>query len=68
MNESSTKTEKPKYKVRNWKEYNASLCKRGSLELFIDPEILKQWAELSKKKEKSWANAPIRIVSSNVAF
>jgi hypothetical protein len=62
-----SKANKPKYKVRNWKEYNASLCKRGSLTLFFDPETLKEWEDLSKKKE--WlANAPIQIVLSSVAF
>lgn len=63
-----TKADKPKYKVRNWKEYNASLCKRGRIELFMDSEILKQWEALSKKKEKLWANQPIQIVLSNVAI
>ncbi len=27
---------KDKYKVRNWKDYNSSLCKRGCLTLFLD--------------------------------
>jgi hypothetical protein len=64
----STKENKPKYKVRNWKEYNASLCARGSLEIFINPEIVEQWKKLSKKKAKWWANKPIQIVLSNAVF
>jgi len=48
-----TKTaSRAKYKVRNWKEYNANLCKRGSLELYIAPEVLKEWSEISKKKKE----------------
>ena len=49
-----TKVEEPKNKVQNWREYNASLYKRGSLEIFFDSQILAEWLEISKKKEDSW--------------
>jgi hypothetical protein len=62
------KATKPKYKVRDWKKYNASLCKRGSLTLFFSPEILDQWEALSKKKEKLWVNQPIQIVLSSAVY
>ena len=65
MKTDRTVAPKAKYKVRNWKEYNASLCKRGSLTLYIDPEILKEWSEISIKKKKL-ASEPILITSSNV--
>ena len=36
---------KNKYRVRNWKEYNEALVKRGSITLWLDEESLKQWQE-----------------------
>jgi len=36
------KTKRP-YRLRNWKEYNASLVKRGSLTLWISEEVLAAW-------------------------
>ncbi len=34
---------KQRYKVRNWKEYNEALVKRGSLTLWFDEEVIKAW-------------------------
>jgi Transposase DDE domain len=34
---------KPRYRLRNWKEYNAALVRRGSLTFWIDEEVLKRW-------------------------
>src|SRR5919204_1243527 len=31
------------YRIRNWKEYNASLRARGSLTIWISEETLKHW-------------------------
>ena len=31
------------YKLRNWKSYNQALKQRGSLEIWIDDQIEKQW-------------------------
>ncbi len=54
---------KSKYKVRNWKEYNKNLCKRGSLTLFIDSEVLEQWKLLpGKKKEVGQQSYPESII------
>lgn len=39
------KTNKKKYKVRNWKEYNESLVRRGSLEFWIERGIAEVWQE-----------------------
>ena len=33
------------YRVRNWREYNESLVKRGSITLWLDEETLKNWRE-----------------------
>ena len=34
---------KPKYKVTNWKEYNAGLGKRGSLTLWFSDDVAREW-------------------------
>ena len=46
-----TQIKEPKKKIRNWREYNASLCKRGSLYIFFDSQIVAEWLEISKKKK-----------------
>jgi hypothetical protein len=43
------KTKKNTNRIRNWKEYNAELVKRGSLTIWVEEEITQQWQE----KEKS---------------
>jgi hypothetical protein len=40
---------KDKYKIRNWKAYNKSLCQRGSLTLWLDDSVLQEWEQASKK-------------------
>ncbi len=34
---------KPRYKTKNWKLYNQSLIKRGSLTFWIDEEAIQEW-------------------------
>jgi hypothetical protein len=36
-------TKKTKYQVRNWREYNAGLVRRGSITVWISPEALANW-------------------------
>lgn len=39
-----TKTSgKLRYRLRNWREYNAALVQRGSLTFWIDEEVLEHW-------------------------
>jgi hypothetical protein len=52
MNSPAITPSKDKYKVRNWKEYNSSLCKRGSLTLWLEESILLEWDKLSRKKKE----------------
>ena len=40
MSEKATKTQ---YRIRNWREYDAALKKRGSLTFWIDDEVLAGW-------------------------
>jgi len=39
------KNKKVKYKVKNWAQYNKSLIERGSLTLWITPEVLAGWQD-----------------------
>jgi len=43
---------KAKYRIRNWKEYNRSLCERGSLTFWISEELLSNWIEKEKTGER----------------
>jgi hypothetical protein len=45
-------TKKAEYRVRNWKEYNAGLVKRGSLEIWIDEDIVKSWESQEQTGER----------------
>jgi hypothetical protein len=46
---------KAKYKITNWSKYNDSLVKRGSLSIWIDANLEKEWTveEKSGKKGRS---------------
>ncbi len=37
------KSGRKKYKIRNWPDYNKALKQRGSLELWINDDVLDQW-------------------------
>jgi hypothetical protein len=49
MSTSSINPVKDSYKIRNWKEYNSNLCKRGSISLFIDTAVLQEWEQIIDK-------------------
>ena len=40
---------KMKFKVTNWGEYEAGLCRRGSLTLWVTPQALSAWAAPRRK-------------------
>jgi len=42
-------TPKPKYRVTNWRDYNAALVQRGSLTLWIDETVIDRWHAVSGK-------------------
>lgn len=51
------KTRKKKYKACNWKEYNESLVRRGSLDFWVEKGIIKSWKvdivdSITKKKKR----------------
>lgn len=39
------KNKKAKYKVKNWSQYNQSLINRGSLTIWITPEVIEGWKD-----------------------
>jgi len=42
-NKSIKSSNKKKYKVRNWPEYNEALKKRGMLDVYVDKYVLESW-------------------------
>ncbi len=46
------RSEKRSYRLRNWKEYTASLVQRGSLTFWIDEEALAGWVNQAKTGKK----------------
>ena len=42
---------KDKYKVLNWSEYNKSLINRGSLNIWINDEVIEEWNYKGKKQK-----------------
>ena len=49
MKKKKTKT---KYRVRNWKEYNAALKQRGSLTLWVSDDVLQRWKSTEKNGKR----------------
>jgi hypothetical protein len=43
---------KKTYRIRNWKNYNKALVKRGSLTLYFDEDALKNWHNRDKAHNK----------------
>jgi IS5 family transposase len=43
---------KPTYRVRNWWEYNRSLVQRGSLTVWVSPEIVAGWTAVRADKHR----------------
>lgn len=41
---------KEKYKVTNWREYNQALVDRGRIDVYLTPELLREWGLVGKKK------------------
>jgi IS5 family transposase len=39
---------KDSYKPRNWKAYNESLCRRGSLTLWLEESVYRHWRDISR--------------------
>lgn len=46
------KPKETQYRVRNWREYNATLVKRGSLEVWVEEAVAKAWERKEKTGER----------------
>lgn len=59
------KSTKQTYRVRNWKEYNTALVNRGSLTVWIDPEVAEAWytGKLSGKRGASDEYSDLAILT-----
>jgi len=42
---------KDKHKVKNWKAYNRSLEQRGSLTIWLEDSVLRQWRDIAQEKK-----------------
>lgn len=47
---------KAKYRVRNWKEYNAALKQRGSITFWVNEAVIEQWRNEQKTGRKGASN------------
>lgn len=59
------KKTKPKYRTRNWKQYNTALINRGDITLWINPEVVKAWKAQSDglpHKQKVYSELAIEVV------
>jgi hypothetical protein len=54
--------EKKQYKVRNWKDYNESLRKRGAISLYLSPELIAEWRKVHKKKVVGQRQYPDSVI------
>ena len=50
------KKDKKVYKIRNWKEYNKALVKRGRIDIWIDEDSIKGWYSSSTTGKKGRPN------------
>ena len=56
---------KKKYKIKNWSDYNESLKQRGTMEVWINDDILDKWAALPSGKpgaQPIYSDLAIQIV------
>ena len=52
ISQKQRKTKKHQYRIKNWRQYNESLVKRGSITLWLDKEATDSWYATSDKKIK----------------
>lgn len=63
MQTSTITPAKDKYKIVNWKAYNASLCRRGDISLWIDESVLREWRDIDlSKKVVGEKHYPDRVI------
>jgi hypothetical protein len=40
-----TNKEKRRYRIRNWRDYNSALVRRGSLTLWVEQGVVNKWRD-----------------------
>jgi hypothetical protein len=61
-----TAAKSSQYKTTNWNEYNNALKKRGSLEIWLDEEVLSQWyyqGKMQRGAQFSYSNTCIETAN-----
>ena len=48
--------QKQRYRIRNWREYNAALVERGSLTVWFEEDHIKQWYAQEKTGRRGASN------------
>ena len=60
------KKQKQRYRIRNWREYNAALVGRGSLTVWIDQGVAARWLEAHKSGRRgaslTYSDAAIQAI------
>ena len=60
------KKQKQRYRVRNWREYNAALVSRGSLTVWLDEAVLSGWVHQEKSgrrgASRTYSDAAIEAI------
>lgn len=55
-------------KVKNWKDYNASLCRRGQVTIWIEDGVLREWYDIDAcgrvVGEKTYPDAETNVQES----
>ena len=51
MSAGESRKGRSKFKITNWKEYNASLVQRGSINFWIHKDAISEWHPKTKVKK-----------------
>lgn len=63
--QSKKKSNKKKYKIKNWQDYNESLKQRGSIEIWVNNDVLNKWDALPSGRpgaQPVYSDTAIQIV------
>ena len=55
--QTKTRTQDKKYEVKNWREYNESLVRRGDITLWLDDDVIIDWEHMNSETK---VGAPFR--------
>ncbi|UIE38566.1 transposase [Leptodesmis sichuanensis] len=52
------------YRIRNWKEYDATLKQRGSITFWVSEDVIEQWNNTEKTGKRGTSNEYSDLVQS----